>query len=192
MPEPLDFAALHLAHRPGILRFLRRMVGQAEAEDLTQMVFERAHRALPEFRGECSAATWLYRIATNVALDLLRSPAFRRQDASLEEVAEPDRSLHAARTPNSEQQAIRNEMHACIRETVDALPANYRVVLVLADIEGYSAAQVAERLGLSLEAAKIRLHRARGRLRQALERKCLFYRTESGHLACDRRQEENV
>jgi len=191
MPEALAFSSLHLSHRPAILRFLRRMVGETDAEDLTQVVFERANRALPEFRGECSASTWLYRIATNVALDLLRSPTFRRRDASLTDIVEPDHDVQAAPTPTIEQEAIRNEMNACIRETIDDLPVNDRVVLVLADIEGYGAAEVAERLGLGLEATKMRLHRARGRLRQRLEGKCQFYQTELGDLACDRRQDED-
>lgn len=62
-----------------------------------------------------------------VAVDLLRSPAFRRRDASLEEVGEPDASALAERHANSERQAIRNEMNACIREVVEGLPANYQL-----------------------------------------------------------------
>ena len=188
MPEQLNFQSLHDRYRPGILRFLRRMVGEADAEDMTQVVFERANRALKEFRGDSSVATWLYRIATNVAVDLLRSPAFRRRDASLEEVGEPDASAFAERPSNSEHQAIRNEMNACIREVVDGLPANYRAVLILSDLEGFTPAELASRLGLSLEAAKIRLHRARARLRKALEQECQFYRDDLGQLNCDRKQ----
>lgn len=188
MSESIDFQTLHGRYRPGILRFLRRMVGEADAEDMTQLVFERANRSLKEFRGDSSVATWLYRIATNVAVDLLRSPAFRRRDASLEEVGEPDASVLAERPSNSEHQAIRNEMNACIREVVEGLPANYRAVLILSDLEGFTPAEVAARLGLSLEAAKIRLHRARGRLRLALEQACQFYRDDLGQLSCDRKQ----
>lgn len=187
MPGQLDFETLHDRYRPGILRFLRRMVGEADAEDLTQMVFERANRSLPEFRGDASVPTWLYRIATNVAVDLLRSPSFRRRDASLEEVDEPALSAHADRPSNSEHQAIRNEMNACIREVIDGLPANYRSVLILSDLEGFTPAEVAARLGLSLETAKIRLHRARKRLRMALEQACQFYHDDLGQLSCDRK-----
>ncbi|MBI4806998.1 MAG: RNA polymerase sigma factor [Desulfovibrio sp.] len=188
MSEQPDFQTLHDQYRPGILRFLRRMVGEVDAEDMTQVVFERANRSLSEFRGDSSMATWLYRIATNVAVDLLRSPAFRRRDASLEEVSEPDASVLAERPSNSEHQAIRNEMNVCIREVVEKLPANYRTVLILSDLEGFTPAEVAARLGLSLEAAKIRLHRARGRLRLSLEQACQFYRDDLGQLSCDRRQ----
>lgn len=191
MMEQPDFQSLHDAYRPAVLRFLRRMVGDADAEDMAQLVFERAHRALPDFRGESSVATWLYRIATNAAVDLLRSPAFRRRTTSLEETGEPDASVLGERPSNIEHQAIRNEMNACIREVVDRLPANYRAVLVLCDLEGYTAPEMAERLGLSLDAAKIRLHRARGRLRKALEQECRFYRNDLGQLSCDRKQPNN-
>jgi RNA polymerase sigma-70 factor (ECF subfamily) len=158
---------------------------------MAQVVFERANRALPDFRGDASAATWLFRIATNVAIDHLRSPAFRRRPASLEDVGDPDASVLAERPSNIEHQAIRNQMNSCIREVVDNLPANYRAVLVLSDLEGYTAAEVAERLGLSQEAAKIRLHRARGHLRKALELECQFYRDDLGQLSCDRKQDDD-
>lgn len=188
MPEPLDFQTLHATHRAAIERFLRRMVGEGEAEDLTQVVFERANRSLEEFRGESSVTTWLYRIATNVALDLLRSSTFRRRDVPLEDDVAPAASAQATRPPDSEDQAVRNEMNACIRGIVDSLPANYRTVLVLADLEGFTNAEVAERLGLSVDTTKIRLHRARAHLRKALEQACRFYRTEFDQLACDRKQ----
>lgn len=187
MPEELDFQSIYEQHGAAILRFLRRMVGEADAEDLAQVVFERANRSLKDFRGDSSVATWLYRIATNVAVDLLRSPAFKRRAASLDEIGEPDASALAERPSNSEHQAIRNEMNACIREVVDGLPANYRAVLILSDLEGFTPAEVAARLGLGLEAAKIRLHRARARLRMALEQECQFYRDDLGQLNCDRK-----
>lgn len=192
MPEELDFQSIYEQHGAAILRFLRRMVGEADAEDLAQVVFERANRSLKDFRGDSSVATWLYRIATNVAVDLLRSPVFKRKAASLDELGEPDASALGERPSNSEHQAIRNEMNACIREVVDGLPANYRAVLILSDLEGFTPAEVAARLGLSLEAAKIRLHRARGRLRLALEQACQFYRDDLGQLNCDRKQADGI
>jgi len=188
MPEERDFQSVYEQHGAAILRFLRRMVGEADAEDMAQMVFERANRSLKDFRGDSTVATWLYRIASNVAVDLLRSPAFKRRAASLDEIGEPDASALGERPSNSEHQAIRNEMNACIREVVDGLPANYRAVLILSDLEGFTPAEVASRLGLSLEAAKIRLHRARARLRKALEQECQFYRDDLGQLSCDRKQ----
>ncbi len=78
-------------------------------------------------------------------------------------------------------------MNACIRNVIDQLPENYRTVIVLSELEGLSDQDMAEVLGLSLEAAKIRLHRARTRLKEDLSRHCIFYRTEQNELACDRK-----
>lgn len=70
----MDFEQIHAAFRPKVQRYLARLVGEGEAEDLTQEVFLRISRALPTFRGECQLSTWIYRIARNAALDRLRAP----------------------------------------------------------------------------------------------------------------------
>ena len=74
----MDFPTLYTEFHPNIQRYLTRLVGDYEAEDLTQDVFIRISQALPNFRGESKLATWIYRIATNAALDRLRSPAYQR------------------------------------------------------------------------------------------------------------------
>lgn len=77
------------------------MAGEADAEDLTQVVFERANRSLKDFRGDSSVATWLYRIATNVAVDLLRSPAPAAGTPSLKKSANPTRRLSLNAPPTA-------------------------------------------------------------------------------------------
>lgn len=74
----LEFQKIHETFRPKIHRYLTRLLGELEAEDLTQEVFVRVSRALPTFRGESQLSTWLYRIATNAAIDRLRSPSFQQ------------------------------------------------------------------------------------------------------------------
>ncbi len=83
----------HETFRPKIRRYLGRLVGEVDAEYLTQEVFEKVSRVLRSFRGESSVATWIYRIAANAALDRLRNPSFRRrlQEASLEDPVAYDR-----------------------------------------------------------------------------------------------------
>ncbi len=80
-------------------------------------------------------------------------------------------------------------MSSCVREVIDRLPDNYRTAIVLSDLEGFKDGEVAEVLGLTLSATKIRLHRARTRLRQELSNCCIFYRNEENELACDRKSE---
>ena len=73
-----EFQKIYDSFRPKILRYLTRLVSEYEAEDLTQEVFVKINQALKTFRGESQLSTWIYRIATNVALDRLRSPSFQR------------------------------------------------------------------------------------------------------------------
>jgi RNA polymerase sigma-70 factor, ECF subfamily len=185
MPTPRwDFREVHDALRPRVQRYLARMVGEAEAEDLAQEVFEKVGRGLEDFRGDADLSTWVYRIATNTALDRLRrrgSPTVAMDPAAIDTlaVAEVHETLEGS--------VIRDEMNSCIREVISRLPENYRTVIILSDLEGFQDSEIAEILGLSLRNAKIRLHRARAQLRKSLEKACVFYRSEENELACDRK-----
>src|SRR3972149_775128 len=74
----LDFQQIYETFQPKIHRYLTRLAGESEAEDLTQETFVKAHRALENFRGESQLSTWIYRIAANTAMDKLRSPSFQQ------------------------------------------------------------------------------------------------------------------
>ena len=189
-----DFHEIHREFRPRVLRYLARMVGEAEAEDLTQEVFAKVAHALTGFRGESSLSTWIYWIATNTALDTMKKTLFRQtvggRKLPLEEIVgagEGDLACADGGNPSLDERVIRGEMNACIREVIETLPANYRTCIVLSDLEDLSDAEIAEVLGLSLQAAKIRLHRGRARLRERLEASCVFYRDERNEVACDRK-----
>ena len=75
----LTLDGIYKDHRRRVLIYLTRLVGEAEAEDLTQEVFVKVGKGLKDFRGESHLLTWIYRIATNTALDRLRSPAFNQK-----------------------------------------------------------------------------------------------------------------
>ena len=158
-----DFDAVHREFRPKIRRYLRHLVGDADADDLTQAVFVKVSGALPAFRGESSLSTWIYRIATNTARDHARASG-RWDSADIESVETlPDPAREAA-----DRAYIRNEMRACIRGMVEELPEHYRAPLLLSDFEELGNAQIAEVLGVSLDTVKIRLLRGRARLRAAM------------------------
>ncbi len=175
-PGTLEFETIHETFRPKIRRYLARLVGEAEAEDLTQEVFVKVNQALQAFRGECELSTWIYRIATNVAIDKMRTTSFRYapQIASLDQSEElVDRAAQtAAESPSLEQWLMRKEMYECFGDFLSALPANYRTVVVLSDVEGLINNEIAEILGLSLDIVKIRLHRGRARLLRELKTHC--------------------
>jgi RNA polymerase sigma-70 factor, ECF subfamily len=187
----LEFQNVHDTFRPKILRYLTRMVGQQEAEDVTQEVFAKIAQALNNFRGESQLSTWVYRIATNAALDRLRTPTFQQmtQRKLLDHSGEPDVEDKDAwtgeKTPSSEQQLIQKEMNNCIRNFIENLPENYRTVLVLSELEELKNDDIGQILGLTLETVKVRLHRARAKLKKELETHCSFYHNERDQLACD-------
>ena len=175
-----------------IVRYLTRLVGETEAEDLAQETFVKVGQALEGFRGEAQLHTWVYKIATNTALDRLRSPSLRETShdpASIESVVSiNDVDVWAGQKRLTvEQQAIREEMSSCVREVICRLPDNYRTAIVLSDLEGFKDGEIAEVLGLTLSATKIRLHRARTRLKKDLSSYCVLYRNEENELACDRK-----
>jgi RNA polymerase sigma-70 factor (ECF subfamily) len=188
------FDVIYTGFHAKIVRYLTRLVGEAEAEDLAQETFVKVGRALEGFRGEAQLHTWVYKIATNTAFDKLRSPSLREtsQDPARVEsiVGIEDVDVWAGRKRLSvEQQAIREEMSSCVRDVILRLPDNYRTAIVLSDLEGFKDSEIAEVLGLTLSATKIRLHRARTRLREELSRCCVLYRNEENELACDRKSE---
>ncbi len=92
---------------------------------------------------------------------------------------------------SAEREAIRNEMNECIREFVDKFPENYRTVIIVSELKDLKNSEIAEILETSLETVKIRLHRARARLKEEFEAGCDFYHDKDGGLACDRKQESD-
>jgi RNA polymerase sigma-70 factor (ECF subfamily) len=190
----LRFQQIYGEYREKICRYLTRMVGDTEAEDLTQEVFVKVELALDAFRGESRLSTWVYKIATHAALDRLRaSQNSRKKQLSLKEIAETeeDKDIWTDRKRSStEQHVIHREMNGCIRGIIEALPDAYRYVIVLSELEGFKDSEISEIMGLSLRAVKIRLHRARAALKQELTKACVFYRDEQNEFACDRKDEK--
>ena len=166
-------------------RYLERLVGnRATADDLVQETLVKIARALPEFEGRSSVKTWAFTIATRVATDHFRRPHSRAQMVEIDESAPVLLS-----DAEIDQRLVIDEMNSCVREVIDRLPEDYRTALVLHDLEGQTAAQTAEIAGCSLATAKIRIHRARLRLKEALNRQCDFYRDEKDVFRCDRKQD---
>jgi RNA polymerase sigma-70 factor (ECF subfamily) len=185
-----DFAEIFSTHERAIYRYLLRLTeNEADAEDLTQEAFVRVHRGLPGFRGDSSVKTWLYRIASNVFLDHTRSASTKRDrvTAALDETVGVAGDWEDEEAPRPDEVAEQSEMSACVQEHVEALPESYRTVLVMHDEEGLTAREIAEVLGCSEANAKIRLHRARERLRASLNAGCDFTRDESNVFICERK-----
>ncbi|MGJ5818599.1 RNA polymerase sigma factor [Paludibaculum fermentans] len=175
----VDFNAVYSAFYPRILRYLARLVGPDDAEDVSQEVFIKVSRALGDYRGE-GLSSWVYRIATNAAMD-------RRRGAGPIAIPAEEEALAPDSAETAEQRLIRGEMSECVRGLIDELPDTYRAVLILSEIEGLADAEIGSVVGASLETVKIRLHRARRRLREALVDRCNLYHDGDHRLLCDQK-----
>jgi len=144
---------------------LRMLGSAAEAEEIAQEVFVRAHRGLADFRGDAKLSTWLYAIASRLCLTRLGSSErsmVRQGEESLMRLAHPATGPDAA----LEQSELETALHRAIAE----LPEERRIVIVLRDLEGLSYEEIARALDLELGTVRSRLHRARMDLKGLLER----------------------
>jgi len=152
-------------------RFLR---DEEEARDCLQECFVQAFRALPRFAGHAKLSTWLHRILINAALMRLRARRSRPEqpiEPLLPAFLEDGHAAVVYRdwSPSAEELLARDEVRALVRAAIDELPETYRTVLALRDLEDLDTAEVARLLGVTANAVKIRLHRARQALRQLLD-----------------------
>ncbi len=182
----LTIEQLHHDHGDRIRRYLVRLVGPSDAEDLAQDVFEKAQRAIGTFRGDSRVLTWLYRVATNAAIDRLRRAGRRADLEGGDTAADPadPGAPEAVEERSLDLDLDRAHMRECILQVVERLPASQSAVILLGELRGLGDREMAEALGISLGAAKIRLHRARRALKAALERACDFERDEENEFAC--------
>lgn len=138
-----------------------RLVGDPEdAADVTQEVFFKLWRSLPDFRGESGLSTWLYRLTDNCAIDLLRREKKRRGDSSLDD-EEASLVLPADPSPTPHQAAEHSELRRAVADALAQLNDEHRRVLVLREISGLSYDEIALTLGLSPGTVKSRIARAR-------------------------------
>jgi len=187
-----DFEELYRAHHSDVHRFIFNMLQSVTlADELTQDTFEKAYGAWESFRGEAPSRIWLLRIARNVCFDYLRSPRSRARDLesldeALEQGHEPAAQAVAGESaPQTvEQTAQQSEMTECVQRFVLDLPETLRSPLILHDMVGLTNAEIAQVLDCSLEAAKMRLHRARVRMRQMMDENCDLFHDERNILSC--------
>ena len=158
------FEELYKAHSGRLYSLTCRMVGnQTDAEDLLQEIFLSAHRKLDSFRGESALGTWLYRLATNLCLDHLRSRAART--GHLTDALDDEPGIADAGSRGLADQAVtRMDLERALAQ----LPEGCRAAFVLHDVEGLEHREVADALGIAEGTSKSQVHKARLRLRALL------------------------
>lgn len=162
--------ALVQRYEPHVYRLGMTMChNEEDARDVLQDTLLAMARSLTTFRGDSSLSTWLYTIAHHAcAKRRRRRVSAPRQIVSLESLDGADRNRLASTAPNPEVAAVTHEQRAALEAAIRSLEPAQRVVLLLRDVEGLSAPEAAEVLGLSVAAVKSRLHRARLAVRGAL------------------------
>jgi RNA polymerase sigma-70 factor (ECF subfamily) len=198
LTSPERFEALVREHQGMVFRTLTRLTGAgAQVEDLAQEAFLRLYRALPEFRGESTVATYLYRIVYNVAQDewkrrrkertfVASEPAFAEEesDAGWIESFAGDALTEHARSPEQRMQDA--EMQAAVEVAMLELPEIERAVLVLYHQEECSYQAIAETLQMPINTVRTHLHRGRKRLGERLGRSSSEVRVNSEQLTATR------
>jgi RNA polymerase sigma-70 factor (ECF subfamily) len=156
--EARALEALYHQYKRRVFGLCHRIVGASEAEEVAQEAFVRVFRGLGSFRGDAALGTWVYRLTVNVALTHLQRRTRRGEvgDDALEHAAAPE---PARRDPR---------LSARVEAAMARLPAGYRAILVLHDIEGLSHEECAAILDCRIGTCKSQLHKARAKMRELL------------------------
>ena len=149
---------------PTLQRFARRLCGDGpDVDDTVQDSMLQIARKLSEFEGRSSLTSWSYAVARSACSH--RRRGIKNRPPVADELADE----RVSDSPSPESVASDSELSRALREVLDGLPEDYREVIVLRDVEGLTAPEAAEAVGLSVDALKSRLHRARSALREALK-----------------------
>ena len=162
------FAQLYTVHKRRIYSLCLRMLGNvAEAEDLTQEAFLQLHRKIATFRGDSAFSTWLHRLTVNVVLMQLRKKGLSL--VSLDEAMEPAPEEGPGRSFGSPDLVLTGAIdRLALERAVAELPAGYRLIFILHDVEGFEHNEIASMLDCSIGNSKSQLHKARLKLRDTL------------------------
>jgi RNA polymerase sigma-70 factor (ECF subfamily) len=165
--EEESFGAFVRRHTATVHRWMARAVGESDADDLTQEVFLKAYRGLERFRGEAPPRAWLASIADNAVKNRYRSRSrFRRVFAAS---TDADQTLDAPETGGGpEEHARTGEFRRFVAEALKLLPAEFRMPVVLRDIDEWSYEEIAASLSLPIGTVKSRIARGRARLKDIL------------------------
>ncbi len=173
----LSFEELVVKYERKIYNLIYRQIGDAEdAADLTQDVFVRAFGAFGRFRGDARVYTWLCQIALNACKNKFRQRDRQKPHLgpSLDEPISDDDTESRLRevadySAEPSRELDRKELRRAVERAIETLPPDYKGVILLRDVQGLAYSEIAEATGLTLEAVKTRLHRARLMLRRKLE-----------------------
>ncbi|HXK16229.1 MAG TPA: sigma-70 family RNA polymerase sigma factor [Polyangiaceae bacterium] len=162
--QALDLDALYRAHGAAVSRWVKRLWGRQDAEDVLHEVFLVVQRLLPEFRGDAALSTWLYTITTRVVSNRRRKERWRRL---LFARAVPELQVERSSIETPLAGALRDQTAGIVYATLDELSERDRTLLIMFELEGLPIAEIMAVLSISEDNAWVSLHRARARFRKA-------------------------
>jgi RNA polymerase sigma-70 factor (ECF subfamily) len=182
MTQPsLNFYSIFDQYHDRLKKFVTITVkNEWVADDIVQEVFVRAQSKIDTLKDNHKIGSWLFRIAYRQCMDHFRKER-RKAPEEVEDFPEADASSSSTMQKKLEQ----HQMSVCVQNQMLLLPENYRTVIWLFDVLGFTLEEAADILELSVENVKIRLHRARKKLKSILSQKCSFEKDERNVLLCE-------
>lgn len=176
----MDIWEIYDQHYSRVRKFILAVVkNEWAADDLIQETFLRVQEKLDELKDPLKITSWIFRIAHNLCLDYFRQPKPESMDSD-----DLLKTLDRAAPEDVAARMEQSEMSECVQNQMNLLPESLRVVLVLYDQMEFSHREIAEVLETTIPNVKVRLHRARKKLKSILEEKCAFEKDERNVLVC--------
>jgi RNA polymerase sigma-70 factor (ECF subfamily) len=177
----MDFWDIYHNHYGQVRKFILALVkDEWVVDDLIQETFIKVQKNLNQLREASKLSSWIFRIAINLCKDHFRKMS---QTSKSESVLTEKNEIFAE--PLFQKKLEQHQMGECVQDKVRLLPQSYQTVLVLFDLMEFSHQEIAEILEISIENVKVRLHRARKKLKTILEEECKFEIDERNVLICD-------
>ena len=191
-----DFNGVFSEYQRPVYNYVLRMVKERSiAEELTQDTFVKIYNGFTDFRGDSELSTWIYTIATNTCRGHFRSRSHRKSEKT--DLLRPEDLLRnvspedCKEPPSAEDEVIHAQMSSCVLGYIDDLPEDYRAVILLHDLHGFTNPEIAKITGTTLDNVKVRLHRARKKMHEVFSCKCSFYRDERNVLRCVEKEDND-
>ena len=177
----MDYWDIYQDYYERVKKFIFALVkDEWVADDLIQETFIKVQKNLNQLKDEAKISSWIFRIAYNLCQDHFRKIS---QLSKREHVPAEERQFLTE--PLFQKEFEQHQMGACIQDKIRLLPESYQTVLVLFDLMEFNHQEIAEILDISVENVKVRLHRARKKLKAILEKECRFEVDERNVLICD-------
>lgn len=182
----MEFWDIYDQYYAKVRRFILTFVkDEWAADDLIQETFLKVQQNIESLRDSSKLSSWIFRIAYNLCQDYFRQSKRSDKEKSIDQEEMEDFKEALIETgPDIQKELEQKEMGECVQNEVNLLPESLRTVLVLFDIMEFSHQEIADILGITVENIKVRLHRARKKLKPVLEEKCSFERDERNVLIC--------